>query len=141
MISYFILALGLVIISHPIFNISAHFLSGIFKPNIAPTVLDQYTRQREFTKTLRSGEKVLVDPETTIQRMMLIFYGLINVGAFFALATTYSEKYVGHWLAFLLPGFSFSCFLSCFTSGTTRPSRRPPAGAHTISSIPLSGLH
>lgn len=70
-------------------------------------MLDQYTRQREFTKTLKSGEKVLVDPETTIQRMMLIFYGLINIGAFFALATTYSEKYVGYWLAFLLPGILY----------------------------------
>ena len=50
---------------------------------------------------------MLVDPETTIQRMMLIFYGLINVGAFFALATTYSEKYVGYWLAFLLPGILY----------------------------------
>jgi hypothetical protein len=70
-------------------------------------VLDQYTRQREFTKTLKSGEKVLVDPESTIQRMMLIFYGLVNVGAFFALATTYSEKYVGYWLAFLLPGILY----------------------------------
>jgi dipeptide/tripeptide permease len=39
--------------------------------------------------------------------MMLIFYGLINVGAFFALATTYSEKYVGYWLAFLLPGILY----------------------------------
>lgn len=79
----------------------------MFKPNIAPTVLDQYTKQREYTKVLKNGEKVLVDPETTIQRMMLIFYGLINVGAFFAVATTYSEKYVGYWLAFLLPGILY----------------------------------
>jgi dipeptide/tripeptide permease len=53
---------------------------------------------------LKSGEKVIVDPESTIQRMMLIFYGLVNVGAFFAIATTYSEKHVGYWLVFLLPG-------------------------------------
>ena len=30
---------------------------------------------------------------------MLIFYALINVGAFFAIATTYSEKYVGYVLS------------------------------------------
>lgn len=46
---------------------------------------------------LKTGEKVVVDPESTIQRIMLIFYALINVGAFFAIATTYSEKYVGYW--------------------------------------------
>ena len=44
-----------------------------------------------------------MDPESTVQRIMLIFYGLINVGAFFALATTYCEKDVGYWLAFLTP--------------------------------------
>ncbi|KAK5130880.1 hypothetical protein LTR08_001601 [Meristemomyces frigidus] len=81
--------------------------AGIFKPNIAPTVLDQYQHQRVYTKVLSSGEKVVVDPETTVQRIMLIFYALINVGAFFAIATTYSEKYVGYWLAFLTPGIVY----------------------------------
>lgn len=60
--------------------------AGIFKPNVAPTVLDQYTHQREYVKTLKSGERVLVDPETTIQRIMVIYYGFINIGSFFALA-------------------------------------------------------
>ncbi|RDW65209.1 hypothetical protein BP5796_09901 [Coleophoma crateriformis] len=91
MISFFILAIG----------------AGLFKPNIAPTVLDQYQNQRQYTKVLKSGEKVLVDPETTIQRMMLIFYGLINVGAFYAVGTDYAEKYIGYWLAFLLPGIIY----------------------------------
>lgn len=69
MISFFMLAIG----------------AGIFKPNVAPTVLDQYKHQREYVKTLKSGERVLVDPETTIQRIMTIYYGFINIGAFFAL--------------------------------------------------------
>jgi dipeptide/tripeptide permease len=56
---------------------------------------------------LPSGEKVILDPESTVQRIMLIFYALINVGAFFAIATTYSEKYVGYWLAFLTPGIIY----------------------------------
>jgi dipeptide/tripeptide permease len=56
---------------------------------------------------LKSGERVIVDPGTTIQRMMLIFYGLTNVGAFYGLPTTYAEKYVGFWLAFLLPGIIY----------------------------------
>lgn len=82
-------------------------LTGLFKPNIAPTILDQYQHQRQFTEVLKSGEKVIVDPETTIQRIMLIFYGLINVGAFFSIATEYSEKYVGYWLAYLVPGIMY----------------------------------
>lgn len=50
---------------------------------------------------------MLVDPETTIQRISLIFYAFVNVGAFFAIATTYAEKRVGYWLAFLLPGIVY----------------------------------
>lgn len=80
---------------------------GLFKPNIAPTVIDQYQHQQEYVKVLKSGEKVIVDPETTIQRMMLVFYALTNVGAFYGLPTTYAEKYVGFWLAFLLPGIIY----------------------------------
>lgn len=91
MISFFLLAIG----------------AGIFKPNVAPTVIDQYTHQKEYVKTLKSGERVVVDPETTVQRIMLIFYGCINVGAFFAIATTYIEKYVGFWCAFLLPAIIY----------------------------------
>ncbi|MCJ1395136.1 hypothetical protein MMC18_008017 [Xylographa bjoerkii] len=91
LISFFMLAFG----------------AGMFKPNIAPTVLDQYAHQHEYTKVLKSGEKVIMDPEATIQRVMLIFYGLINVGAFFALATTYCEKDVGYWLAYLTPGILY----------------------------------
>lgn len=66
---------------------------------MAPTILDQYRHQKAYTRILPSGEKVLVDPESTVQRIMLIFYALINIGAFFAIATTYTEKYIGYWYA------------------------------------------
>ncbi|KAM0252601.1 hypothetical protein ACHAQJ_007638 [Trichoderma viride] len=81
--------------------------AGIFKPNVSPMVIDQYTNQRQVIRTLKSGEKVIVDPEATIQSVMLIFYAMVNVGAFFAIATTYTEKYVGFWLSFLLPGIIY----------------------------------
>ena len=91
LISLFLLAIG----------------AGIFKPNVAPTLIDQYQHQKPYTKTLKSGEKVIVDPEITIQRILLIFYAFINIGAFFSLATTYAEKYRGFWIAFLLPGIVY----------------------------------
>ncbi|KAI9742910.1 MAG: hypothetical protein M1818_003639 [Claussenomyces sp. TS43310] len=111
LIAFFILAFG----------------AGIFKPNIAPTVLDQYAPQIEYTKVLKSGEKVIVDPETTIQRMMLIFYALTNVGAFFALATTYAEKYVGYWLAFLLPGIIYFLLPILLLANYKRTIKIPPS--------------
>lgn len=54
-------------------------------------------------KELKSGEKVIVDPEASTERAMLWFYLLINIGGFMGVATSYCEKYIGWWLAFLIP--------------------------------------
>ncbi|KAL1876173.1 hypothetical protein VTK73DRAFT_9611 [Phialemonium thermophilum] len=103
--------------------------AGIFKPNVAPTVIDQYTHQREYVKTLKSGERVLVDPETTIRRILLIFYSCINVGAFFSLATTYAEKYRGFWIAFLLTGIVYFLLPILLWWMYGRTIKKPPLGS------------
>ncbi|KAK9422923.1 putative POT family protein [Seiridium unicorne] len=113
LVSFFILAFG----------------AGLFKPNVAPTVIDQYKHQREYTRVLKSGEKVLVDPETTVNHIMLIFYGFVNVGAFFSIAVVYIEKYHSFWLAYLVPGIVY--FLLPVLLGFTykRTVRTPPQGS------------
>jgi len=45
--------------------------------------------------TTSSGERVIQDPESTTERVMLWFYLMINIGGFMGVATTYTEKYVG----------------------------------------------
>ncbi|KAH8819462.1 peptide transporter-like protein [Xylogone sp. PMI_703] len=77
--------------------------AAMFKPCISPILLDQMKNKVAVTKTLKSGEKVIEDPEHTTERVMLWFYLLINVGGFMNVATSYTEKYVGWWLSFLLP--------------------------------------
>ncbi|KAH9900438.1 general substrate transporter [Xylariomycetidae sp. FL2044] len=79
------------------------FGAAMFKPNVSPLLLDQVTTTVPTVKTLDSGERVIQDPESTTERVMLWFYLLINIGGFFGVATSYAEKYVGWWLAFLLP--------------------------------------
>ncbi|TVY75557.1 Peptide transporter PTR2, partial [Lachnellula suecica] len=132
MVGFFILAFG----------------AGLFKPNIAPTVIDQYQNQIAYVKVIpgtakRAEERVIVDPETTIQRMMLIFYGLINVGAFYAIACTYAEKYVGYWLAFLLPGiiyFLLPILLVAYYKKTKKvaPNKSAYKSTYTIIWVALS---
>lgn len=73
----------------------------MIKPNVAPLILDQNPHRKAYVKTLTSKERVVIDAEATNTRTMLLFYGFINIGAFFTIATTYSEKYVGFWLSFL----------------------------------------
>lgn len=75
----------------------------MFKPNVSPLLLDQVTTTVPKVLTLASGERVIEDPESTTERVMLWFYLLINIGGFMGVATSYAEKYVGWWLAFLIP--------------------------------------
>jgi dipeptide/tripeptide permease len=81
----------------------AKSFAAMFKPNISPILLDQMTNTKVETKVLKSGEKVILDPGATTERVMLWFYLLINVGGFMGVPTSYSAKFVGYWLAFLLP--------------------------------------
>ncbi|KAF2669276.1 PTR2-domain-containing protein [Microthyrium microscopicum] len=78
--------------------------AGLFKPNILPIVLDQYETHEDYVSTLKSGERVIISSELTMNRIALMFYCFVNVGAFVGLATAYAEKFVGFWLAFLIPG-------------------------------------
>lgn len=86
--------------------ISVYVLSvgaAMFKPNVSPLLLDQVTTTVPKVVTLKTGERVIEDPESTTERVMLWFYLMINIGGFMGVATAYSEKYVGWWLAFVIP--------------------------------------
>lgn len=137
----------------PPFIISALLLAigaAIFKPVVLPMILDQYSHQKvsppllcccmnddrdantprqPYTKVLRSGEKVVVDPETTVQRITLVSYGLCNLGVFLGIATTHAEKYVGFWLAFLLPGIVFFLLPPLLWYVKKKLIRYPPNGS------------
>lgn len=75
----------------------------MFKPCIAPTLLDQIPDKKPVVSTLDSGERVIVDPEATSERIVLWFYLLINVGGFLGVPASYTEKEYGWWLTFLIP--------------------------------------
>lgn len=66
--------------------------TGLIKASVAPLMADQPPIQAQRVATLRSGEKVILDPGVTTQNIMLIYYWSINLGAFLKLGTTYAEK-------------------------------------------------
>jgi dipeptide/tripeptide permease len=103
--------------------------AGIFKPNILPIVLDQHRSQQAFVSTLKSGERVVVDPEATIDRITLIFYAFINIGGFFPMASVFAEKKVGFWLAFLLPGIIYFLLPIGLLATYKKTHRVPPNGS------------
>lgn len=77
--------------------------AAMFKPNVTPLLLDQMKSHVPIVVTRKNGERVIEDPEHSTERVMLWFYLLINIGGFMSTATSYSARYVGWWLAFLLP--------------------------------------
>ncbi|KAG5986785.1 hypothetical protein E4U54_005266 [Claviceps lovelessii] len=77
--------------------------AAMFKPVVTPLLLDQMSSHVPTIRTLPSGERVIEDPAHSSERIMLWFYILTNLGGLMSIATSYSAKYFGWWLAFLLP--------------------------------------
>ncbi|RSH82130.1 hypothetical protein EHS25_006063 [Saitozyma podzolica] len=105
------------------------FASGYIKPSIAPLIADQCTVKRQYIKVLDSGEKVIVDPAVTVERMLLYYYWATNIGAFFAIATSYAEKRIGFWLAYLLPGIVYMFMPICLLWVRNRIVVYPASGS------------
>ncbi|ODQ44879.1 hypothetical protein PICMEDRAFT_17407 [Pichia membranifaciens NRRL Y-2026] len=81
--------------------------TGFIKPNLLPLMLDQYPYRTNVLKKLPTGEVVYVDRDHSMETLTMIFYWSINIGAFLQIATSYSAKDVGYWLAFLCPGIMY----------------------------------
>ncbi|CAN6615515.1 peptide transporter Ptr2p [Trichomonascus vanleenenianus] len=103
--------------------------TGGIKCNVGPMIADQYTNTKAFVKTLKSGEKVIVDPNVTIQSIFLIFYFCINFGSLSNIATTELEQRVDFWAAYLLPFCFFFVGIIALVLGRNLYIKRPPQGS------------
>lgn len=112
----------------------------MFKPCISPMLLDQMKETKLTTKTLSSGEKVLVDPEATTERVMLWFYLMVNIGGFFNVATSYSAKYVGWALAFGLPLIVYLPLLPMLMLLKNKLVIKPPGGSDLGNVFKILGI-
>lgn len=77
--------------------------TGGIKANVSPMCAEQYQNAGPVLKTLKSGERVVVDPELTIGRLFMWFYWVVNVGALSPLITVNVEAKHSFWLAYLIP--------------------------------------
>lgn len=112
--------------------------TGLFKSNISPLIAEQYKRRRQFVSVTKSGERVIVDPAMTISRVYMWFYFFINVGALIGqIGMTYSEKFVGFWLAYTLPTAVFLLCPIVLIIGRKRYVQSPPTGSVLLKSFRL----
>ncbi|KAG5811893.1 hypothetical protein H9Q74_000584 [Fusarium xylarioides] len=106
------------------------FGTGGFKPNVNPLIVEQLGEQYMHVKTLKSGERVIVDPAVTIERVYMWFYWAINIGALVGQVTmVFAEKYVGFWLSYTLPTFMLCLCPLVMWLNRHNYERRPPAGS------------
>jgi proton-dependent oligopeptide transporter, POT family len=104
--------------------------TGGFKANISPLVAEQYKRSKQFIGMASSGERVIVDPMLTTSRIYMYFYLFINIGALVGqIGMTYSEKFVGFWLAYTLPTIVFFLCPIVLFLGRKRYAHTPPTGS------------
>jgi POT family proton-dependent oligopeptide transporter len=140
----FIYAVGqliLVTTSIPSANTATHFAgliiamiiiglgTGGIKSNVSALIVEQYTNTKRYIKVLKNGERVIVDPIVTIQRIYTWFYWGINIGALSSLATTQLEARVGFWAAYLLPFCVFFLAIFVLIAGRKKYVTRPPRGS------------
>lgn len=100
-----------------------------FKPNISPTIMDQSPHKVPHVVTDKNGERVIVDPEESLNSVMLWFYLLINVGACTGIATTYLAKLVGYWAAYLIPTILYFMLPPLLWYLNPRLVKQPPGGS------------
>jgi POT family proton-dependent oligopeptide transporter len=103
--------------------------TGGIKSNVSPLIAEQYQAKKPFIKTLKNGERVIVDPAVTIQRIYMIFYLCINLGSLSAIATTEMELHIGFWSAYLLPLCMFVVGFIILILGKNKYVARPPKGS------------
>ncbi|KAK6455844.1 POT family-domain-containing protein [Scheffersomyces xylosifermentans] len=99
--------------------------TGGVKSNVSPLIADQVPKTRPVIKILKSGERVVVDPNITIQNVFMFFYLMINVGSLSVIATTQLEHHIGFWAAYLLPFCFFFIALAALILGRHQYVKTP----------------
>ena len=106
-----------------------HRGTGGIKSNVSPLIAEQYTGTKQSIRILGSGERVIIDPTITIERIYTYFYLCINIGSLSSALTTVLESNVGFWLAYLVPVCIFGIGFTILVSERRSYIDRPPRGS------------
>lgn len=107
------------------------FMANPCRSNIAALIAEQYQENQPYVMMLpETRERVIVDPYQTISRIFLYFYGMNNVGALTgSISMVYAERYVGFWLAYLLPTIMFGFCPAVLYFCRNKYKVTPPTGS------------
>ncbi|KAE8356241.1 PTR2-domain-containing protein [Aspergillus coremiiformis] len=106
--------------------------TGCIKANVTPFCAEQYQKGSAFVRTLKSGERVIVDPGLTVERMFMWFYWAVNIGALSPLITVNVEARVSFWLAFLIPLIVITLAAAIFLISSKLYVKAQPQGSPIV---------
>jgi POT family proton-dependent oligopeptide transporter len=107
----------------------------------APLIADQYTRKKMALGTdPKTGERVIIDPAITFQRIYMMFYACINVGCLSLLATPFMEMYTGFWTAYVMCFCMFCIGIVVLVMSKKYYIVRPPQGSVITDAFKAIGL-
>ncbi|KAK2755045.1 hypothetical protein FQN54_006573 [Arachnomyces sp. PD_36] len=106
--------------------------TGGIKANVSPMCAEQYQTTGSFIRTLKTGERVIVDPVLTMQRIFMWFYWAVNIGALSPLITVNAEAKVSFWLAYLIPLIVVIISTIVFISGSKKYVKLAPKGSPIV---------
>lgn len=109
--------------------------TGGIKSNVSPLVAEQYRQTKMTIRVLKTGEKVIVDPALTIQRIYMVYYLCINLGCLSPIATTEMEQSTGFWTAYLLCFFIFVLAIGILIAGKKLYVIHPPKSSIIVDSF------
>lgn len=93
-----------------------------------------------LTTIAKTGERVIIDPAITFQRIYMMFYACINVGCLSLLATPFMEKYEGFWTAYLMCFCMFCIGVVVLILSKKYYIVRPPQGSVITDAFKALGL-
>ncbi|KAL8640902.1 MAG: hypothetical protein Q9226_008695, partial [Calogaya cf. arnoldii] len=94
-----------------------------------PFIADQYTEMIPRIKIRKNGERVIADRELTISYIYNAFYWMVNIAGLAALGTTFLEKYVGFWAAYIPPVIAMAVGIITLVLFRSTFVHNPPSGA------------
>ncbi|KAJ4312541.1 peptide transporter ptr2 [Neodidymelliopsis sp. IMI 364377] len=75
---------------------------GGVKSTLPPFLAEQCHASKTRIRTSKTGERVIVDREATVEYAFNVYYWCVNIGGQAIVASTLLEKKVGFWVAFLI---------------------------------------
>ncbi|CAG8597533.1 938_t:CDS:2 [Ambispora gerdemannii] len=113
---------------------------GGVKSNYTVAAAEQYPHKEPYIKTLETGERVIVDPEITIQSIFNWLYVLTSLGMLSPFITTPVEKFHSFWLAYLICFVVFLLSNLVFYFKNKEFNKIPPNGSIFVDAFKIFSI-